>query len=236
MFINKMGYMHWEMLKNCQDYGFELNKVKCVVDGCSEGMHSEVGAKLFCSFAADEVLWATMPDLMDSDGNMEYTVQHVIRECNALVYDVLTFYRPFTQRKVAAVLHYGLFTVLAVQELDTVFNVGYCGDGIIIKQKHDGTFEYDVIDQKGTPAFYAYNYIPPEYLTDYKDGVPVEFKQFSKEDYAAIGVATDGLKYVLDSHIRPEFEKLMLARKESAIKRLFNKHHSILKDDVTIAI
>ena len=47
MLVNKIGYDHLSIGMNCQDYGFELPdyKVKVVADGCSEGLHSEVGAK-----------------------------------------------------------------------------------------------------------------------------------------------------------------------------------------------
>ena len=50
MLVNKIGYDHLSIGMNCQDYGFELPdyKVKVVADGCSEGLHSEVGAKTFC--------------------------------------------------------------------------------------------------------------------------------------------------------------------------------------------
>ena len=45
MFVNKMGAQHLDYGKNCQDYGLEKDCLKVVCDGCSEGAHSEVGAK-----------------------------------------------------------------------------------------------------------------------------------------------------------------------------------------------
>ena len=48
MFINKIGTEHLETGMNCQDYGFVGERSSYVCDGCSEGKHSEVGAKLFC--------------------------------------------------------------------------------------------------------------------------------------------------------------------------------------------
>ena len=54
MFINKMGFEHKEYGVNCQDFGVETSKVKCVVDGCSEGLHSEIGSKLFCELLMED--------------------------------------------------------------------------------------------------------------------------------------------------------------------------------------
>lgn len=52
MFVNKMGAQHLDYGKNCQDYGLEKDCLKVVCDGCSEGAHSEVGAKAYCHLAA----------------------------------------------------------------------------------------------------------------------------------------------------------------------------------------
>ena len=51
MFINKIGTQHLEIGKNCQDYGLEKGRFKLVCDGCSEGEHSEIGAKSYCHLA-----------------------------------------------------------------------------------------------------------------------------------------------------------------------------------------
>ena len=48
MVINKIGQQHIDYGTNCQDYGIEFDGMKVVCDGCSEGKHSEVGAKAFC--------------------------------------------------------------------------------------------------------------------------------------------------------------------------------------------
>lgn len=45
MVINKIGQQHIDYGTNCQDYGIEFDGMKVVCDGCSEGKHSEVGAK-----------------------------------------------------------------------------------------------------------------------------------------------------------------------------------------------
>ena len=51
MFINKIGTQHHEIGMNCQDYGLEKDGLKLVCDGCSEGDHSEIGAKSYCHLA-----------------------------------------------------------------------------------------------------------------------------------------------------------------------------------------
>ena len=53
MFINKIGMEHLEMGMNCQDYGIIGDTWAVVCDGCSDGKHSEVGAKLFCQLYKD---------------------------------------------------------------------------------------------------------------------------------------------------------------------------------------
>lgn len=49
MNVLKMGFSHKEGSINCQDAtGIYGDNFKVVCDGCSEGKHSEIGAKLFC--------------------------------------------------------------------------------------------------------------------------------------------------------------------------------------------
>lgn len=47
MFVCKIGKHHLEYGQNCQDFGMVKGNRKMVCDGCSQGAHSEVGAKAF---------------------------------------------------------------------------------------------------------------------------------------------------------------------------------------------
>ena len=55
MVINKIGQQHIDYGTNCQDYGIEFDGMKVVCDGCSEGKHSEVGAKAFCHLLKNDI-------------------------------------------------------------------------------------------------------------------------------------------------------------------------------------
>jgi hypothetical protein len=211
MFINKIGYQHLELGLNNHDYGFEQDNIKCVVDGCSEGLHSEVGAKLFCHFYKNS----------NDNNDRILKIFQQLTSIFSLVEDIK---------------NHLLFTILLLYENDNIFHVQICGDGIIIKQKHDDTLEYEIKDYSGSPPYFSYNFIDEKYLTKYKDGVLIGVSNYWKTDYKAIGIASDGLQYILDSPFKEEFENLLIKRKEFAIKRLINREHKLFKDDITIAI
>ena len=208
MFICKIGYMHVEKGLNCQDFGFESDKHKCIMDGCSEGLHSEVGAKLFAHLFSKgldpiecfEKLSGIFPDYEDIRDHM-------------------------------------LFTVLFVSQTDEEYIVDICGDGYIIKQKHDDSIEYEKIGDEGNaPEYFAYNYVSSDHLSKYKDGVEIKRHFLSKHEYKAVGVASDGLEYILNGPFKDEFEKHLIGRKEFAIRRLINREHKYFKDDISIVI
>jgi len=219
MFINKIGYSHWEVGKNNHDYGFEKDNIKCVVDGCSEGLHSEVGAKLYCyllknsnGILAEQKIFQKFEDIIDTGletNNKEWA---------------------------KTILNYFLFTILTLTDRVNLWEIRTCGDGVIIKQTWDDKFEYDIIEQNGKPKYYAYNYVSNEYLTDYQNGVEFEQKIIFKQDYKAVGIASDGLQYILNSEFKDEFEEYLLDRKEVKINRLINREHKYFKDDITIVI
>lgn len=208
MFINKIGMEHLESGMNCQDYGFESVYESVVCDGCSEGKHSEVGAKLFCQ------LYKDCGDARD-----------VFTELSGL------FYREVEQLK-----DFLCFTILRLYKEDDFFQVSYCGDGYIILQDHDGNITFEELSDGEYPKYYIYNYISPEYLKHYKDGVSFSQKTYSKEEYAKVGIASDGLRYILqaDEELKQEFVNCLKSGKELKTKLFINRNHNIFKDDVTI--
>ncbi len=205
MFINKIGYYHIEYGINCQDFGIELNNKKIVLDGCSQGLHSEVGVKLFAHLYKN------------------YTVQEAFCVLTEL------FSTP------TDILNYLCFTILSVYENEDNFITSVCGDGYIIKQKLDNTIEFEKFDYEGSPPYYIYNYINSQYLKKYQDGVDFLIKSYSKKEYKNIGIATDGIEYILNSPFKEEFEKYLIEQKAVAIKRLINRENKYFKDDITIA-
>lgn len=209
MFVNKIGQEHITMGMNCQDYGYEdhLNKVVC--DGCSEGQHSEVGAKIFCH-------------LFD------------IGETIHGMFDNWLF--PMFGQSSKSIKDYLCFTILRVFEADDSFEVVNCGDGYIILEDIDGNISFVELSDGEYPKYYAYNYCNPDSLKHYKNGVDLEQHTYSKEEYKNVGVASDGLRYILrlDEELVNEFVELLKLKNAVKIKRFINRNQKALKDDITI--
>lgn len=194
---------------NCQDYGFVGERSSYVCDGCSEGKHSEVGAKLFSHLRKNSIL---------SIDEIFIRIRELIGGDTKTLKDFMSF------------------TILRLAESPGDFVVNYCGDGYIILQDHGGNITFEELSDGEYPKYYIYNYIEPEYLKHYKDGVSFSQKTFSKEEYAKVGIASDGLRYILqaDEELKQEFINCLKSGKELKTKLFINRNHKIFKDDVTI--
>lgn len=212
MFINKIGYSHWELGGNNHDYGFAEDHLKCVVDGCSEGLHSEVGVKLFCLLLKN-LDWVKWTD----------AVEYVFKKIMTITGD-----HP------SIIKNYLLFTILLLEEKIDHYKVNTCGDGIIIKELFDNSFEYEIINQNNTPLYYGYKFVPSNYFLEKIGKVKFTEFIFPKDQYKTIGIASDGLSFILNSEFKEEFEEYLRERKEVKIKRLINREHRHFKDDITI--
>lgn len=209
MFINKIGMEHVESGMNCQDYGFSGEKVSYICDGCSDGKHSEVGAKLFCHLK--QTLFAD--------------VDYIFRMLCEIIGEKVEWKRDFLS-----------FTILRLAETTENFTVNYCGDGYIILQDHNGNIAFEELTDGEYPKYYIYNYIDKEHLKHYKDGVSFSEKTFSKEEYTKIGIASDGLRFILqaDEELKQEFMDCLKSGKEIKTKLFINRNHKIFRDDITI--
>lgn len=209
MFINKIGKEHLDTGRNCQDYGMDTGKMKLVCDGCSEGAHTEVGAKAFVHLT-----------------KTGYKVEEAFERLIGL----------FGQTP-ADVRDYLCFTILQAEELEDGYQVQYCGDGYVILQDLEGKITFMELSDGEYPRYFAYNYVSPEALRYYKDGVKMKKLYFSKKQYQRVGVATDDLRYVLqgDAKQKEEFLAALQSDKEARVKRFVNKYQSFFKDDLTIA-
>lgn len=210
MFINKIGYEHKENGTNCQDYGFvdnEGNRIVC--DGCSEGKHSEVGAKLYCYLA----------------GNCRMTAEKAFLK-------LVNFFGNSAE----CLKDYLSFTVLELLGTPNEFVVRYCGDGYIILQDNDGNITFEELTDGEYPKYFIYNYIDEKYLRHYKDGVSFSTKEYSTKQYRKIGIASDGLRFILqaDESLKNEFIECLKSGKEMKLKLFINRNQKIFKDDITI--
>lgn len=209
MFINKMGHQHILLGQNCQDFGTASQKQKLVCDGCSEGHHTEVGAKTFCH-------------LISCGYNVNQAFEKLI--------DIFG-------QSASAIKHYLCFTILMVSEQRDSFELSFCGDGYIILKDIQGNITFSELTDGEYPKYYAYNYVPSSQLNHYKDGVKICRQSFQKKDYVKVGVASDGLRFLINAKqaLQDEFLSALKSEKEAAIKRFINKHQEVFKDDITIA-
>ena len=209
MVINKIGWQHLEYGRNCQDYGFEKKGLKVVCDGCSEGMHSEVGAKAFCHLLAEGM---------------------AVQEA----FDILLGI--FGQTP-ASIRQYLCFTILMVQETEAAFIVSYCGDGYILKVLADGSLQTEELSDGKYPKYFAYRYIDRDSLSYYKDGVDFETRIFPKSLYRKVGIASDGLRFAgKAAEVETAFMSGLQHGREVWLKRLINKHQTLFQDDITIVL
>lgn len=219
--VNKLGSDHFDASKNNQDYFFKSDKLKMVFDGCSDCENSEVGVKLFAS------LFSEMKKEKGEDPEaFESNVQHVFERMLSLSNNINFIFNNYC------------FTIVAVFETDIEFIVKYAGDGFVITRKDD---EIDYIELKDgcngdCPKYYIYNYIDPEYLDDYKDGIKINTMHFSKEEYQNVGVATDGLRFVtkLEYQEQRKLKENLIDGKSGKIKMLINRNRIRFHDDITI--
>lgn len=216
MVVNKIGQQHIDYGVNCQDYGMEKNGVKLVCDGCSEGKHSEVGAKTFCHImehggaecCAGELLDAEFRKMVEMFGQTPGTIRDFL-----------------------------CFTILMVLETEDEFVVTYCGDGFIIEDFADGRFIIEELSDGEYPKYYAYNYVDKDSLKHYKDGVGFQSRVFPKSIYRNIGIASDGIRFArTDPEIYAEFVDALRSGREARVKRFINKRQTVFKDDTTVVL
>lgn len=208
MFINKIGMEHIETGVNCQDYGFVGENIAYICDGCSEGKHSEVGAKLFCRLIQKHKrisdVFLLLTRLFDNDS-----------------IDLKNFL---------------CFTILKLREEDNYFAVENCGDGFLILQDYEDNIEFVELTDGEYPKYYIYNYVDKDSLKYYNDGVDFDVSTFYKKHYKKVGIASDGLRYILqaDNELKNEFIECLKSGKELKTKLFINRNHKIFKDDITI--
>lgn len=227
MFINKIGNDHIEFGKNCQDFGvirkdqvivssihdnsIIKSDIKIVCDGCSEGLHSEVGAKTFI---------------------------HLMQYYNNDIKIVFSILKDIFGQTISSMKDFLSFTILYVIETEDNFEVYNCGDGYCITENKNGEIEFTQFDCGEYPEYFVYNYIDSKYLMHYTDGVKFNKNVYSKEIYTRVGVASDGIRFVFNQpeEFQCKFRDILHSDKSSAMKRFINMNQKLFKDDITIAL
>ncbi len=211
-----------------QDNLLKIGNVKMVLDGCSKDendnwLKSEVGVSMFTQ------LFEKLPDFMRRDPNL-------LEMCTNLIFErIISF---FPDKKF--ILNNFCFTILVVYELEDRFVVKYCGDGYIITQNKNkespNMLDYIFLKSEckdGYPRYYVYNYIPNIL---YKNGVYFNERVFFKTEYENVGIATDGLEYLLnlEADIRKKFDENLINDKAGRIRVQIARNFESIKDDITI--
>lgn len=211
MFINKIGADHVEAGLNCQDYGRVVSpNLSVICDGCSEGKHSEVGAKLYCHLLTEEadlINNTPMDAIVKMLGNSSETVRDFM-----------------------------CFTVLYRLEEQDRFSVLNCGDGFVILEDHNGHITLEELTDGEYPKYLAYNYLDRSKLRQYQDGVEFDIRVYDKKKYKKVGIASDGLRFILSAsdELKTEFINCLKSGKEVKTKLFINRNKALFKDDITI--
>jgi len=251
VYINKIGSYHTEIGTNNQDCGFDFKKFNCVVDGCSEGEHSEIGAKLFTKRLRDFLI---LRDKFADKYSQTRIGKVGVYEIVKIFEDLLEFVAPTNQiyDKYLSDIHNNmLFTILFLQEDAWGWDFYICGDGFVITQDHNDVIKFHDIDHAPAPMYLAYSYVKPESLAlsdeekSYLKQTPFKVFRYYKKEYKSVGIASDGIAYIAGTEQEDKFKELFPKKKDFLIKRFINQMNNdirkvggsgFFKDDITISM
>jgi len=221
--ISKIGNDHLYAGTNRQDIAL-MNEdflFKLVCDGCGSMPFAEVGAALF----AQEILRIANLNRFNFLKSVNQIFAHLTHDlCRD---DSLMILRNLS------------FTILAVFADENGWTVFTCGDGYLLLQQGDElTYQNLDLDHCEYPAYFAYNWVDGRMLDAYQSGVSFATYQFSRDDFANVGVATDGPRFaehIPDLVDRARFREKLVAGKTGQVEMLINKYQQVFKDDISIA-
>ena len=155
------------------------------------------------------------------------------------------------KRFIESIHNYMLFTILILEERWDEWVLNICGDGFVITQDYFDNVKFYDIDHCSTPMYLAYNYFNLENLELSKSELESlraqSFKtfKFDKSKYKSVGIASDGLAYIIGTDYETELKEIILKGKDFLIKRFINKINyearklggsGLFKDDITISM
>lgn len=249
--LSKTGYDHLDMGVNRQDAAFVTgdgrlafshaskaeqdsvlshitNPIKFVLDGCGSTPHAEVGTALFAQY------FSTYSANVNPD-NFEEIADLVMR---ILSNDIIPSDR-FRRDNLS-------FTILACLETEEDFVVKSCGDGFIIAIKRDGVLAITQLDDAITvdgaeyPNYLVYNHIDnrESLLESHRQAIGFTTTIFPKTEYARVGVATDGFRFVtkLDHLESSRWNEALLADKGRKLSMIVNRNYPYFHDDISICL
>ncbi len=241
MKVSYIGNFHKESNCNNQDHFLETDKLMMVVDGCSGGLNSEVGAKLFTQ------IFSMQEDFENLD-KFEQNVDKTMKQLLSIV--GVKPLSELTKEQYNFIMENYFFTIIACFKQESGFVVKALGDGYILTQNRLDCISFIKLEYGKYPPYIMYNFLKDAYKGGYFSE-KLEFKtfRFSKENFKNIGIATDGLQPVADvltspSSMRKEKNKLEAflinadalegERKNIRILNLIKRNTATFFDDITI--
>lgn len=192
----KIGHYHKQQDRNCQDHCCYDVVNNCIIgvvsDGCSDGKHSEVGAKLI----SEQILWMLRKNVCSSNFDIDYLFwplqNYLFHMVNSRIASNLYL---LSDEEVATILReYFSATILGLiikDDYGLIFNVG---DGIWCLNS-DNCQDINHIDQNNTPNYFSHACVRnPEKFGLSAPYIPKNFNChfFNPNEYDKIMIATDG--------------------------------------------
>lgn len=225
--VSKLGSDHTFANMNNQDFTFSLLNMKVVMDGCGSGKHSEVGARIFGQLFSRKAKAYLDKGETICEENFIDTVDGIFEKMLKLCNDTSFIFQNYC------------FTILVCFEMEDEFVVYSCGDGYIITENAEGVITFEKLDDGEYPCYYGYNFTDKSALIAYQEGADFKVSRYSKQEYANVGVASDGLRYatgLLDTEAN-KLLKFLHEGKGAQIEKLINRNNlknGMFHDDISI--
>lgn len=218
--ICRQGNGHYLDGLNNQDFCYMEKNLKLLTDGCSSGMFSEVGTRLFVQqFAQLDSRF----DVTKFETNVEKTF-----------FKICSLSSTFSKTKPEFIMNNMLFTILACFELEDKWIVKFIGDGYLITVNKNDMISYTRLFYGKKPPYYAYNKLDTE---TYSEKLKFKTFVFPKKDFKIVGIASDGFAPIANNEINEDFTPFIL-NKESKYtpEGIIRSHQNSFFDDVTILV
>ena len=225
MIISSQGYDHFTGGINNQDFGVEMPRCVLILDGCSGGKFSEVGAKLFGQFFSRK-------EECDKVEKFEDNVKQVFED---LICMVVKYYPNRGDLEENYIMENLLFTIIACFETEKEYIVKLFGDGYIFTQNSRDLLSYMKFSYGQAPPYVAYKFC--DMSNTGLDFSNANFKtfHFDKKSFKRVGIASDGLFPIAKGNI-PKADDFIKEGKITGIKGLIIGNRQMFNDDVTIGM
>lgn len=220
MKICRQGNGHYLSGLNNQDFCYMENNLKLITDGCSSGLFSEVGTRLFIQRFLH---LNTRFDVDMFEHNVEQTFSSI---CTSITNS--------KEERDEFITNNMLFTIIACFELEDKFVVKFIGDGYIITVNNNDMVSYIRLFYGKTPPYYAYTKIPTQ---SYSQELKFKTFEFPKSVFKNIGIASDGFSPIAENKIGEDFTPFILGTSSKYTPEgIIRSYQSSFYDDVTILI